>query len=429
MDAEAAYRRKTPRSARLFALSERLHPGGVSHNIRFFEPYPFVASSAEGSRIRDVDGNLYTDYWMGHWSLVLGHSPPRVRAALRAQAGRGWMHGTCSEPAIRLSEVLSRTVPAAEKIRYTASGTEAVAYAVRLARALTGNRTVAKIEGGWHGYGPGLVSAVNWPFDEPEGAGMEAEGKIVSLPYNDLEGSLDRLGRAGDLACIVVEPLLGGGGCVPAEIDYVRGMREFADKNGAMLIVDEIVTGFRLRYGCVHEKMGVEPDLVTLGKIAGGGMPMGAVCGRSEFMKAADARATTREKRAYVGGGTFSANPASMTAGLETLRELRGKHSRIDALGRKTRRELASVFDGDAEVTGAGSLFMVHFGASGPVRSAADAAACNAEAQRRYHFGMIAGDGIFCLPGKMGAFSTAHGERDVARLKAASERFASTLKG
>ena len=428
MDAEAAYRKKTPRSARLFALSERLHPGGVSHNIRFFEPYPFVASSARGSLIKDVDGNRYTDYWMGHWSLALGHSPPRVRAALRAQADKGWMHGTCSEPAIRLSEVLNRAVSVAEKIRYTASGTEAVAYAVRMARAITGRKAVAKIEGGWHGYGPGLVSAVNWPFKEPEGAGMEAEGKAVSLPYNDLETSLDRLGRA-DLACIVVEPLLGGGGCVPAEPDYMKGLQEFADRNDALLVLDEIVTGFRLRYGCIYEKMGLEPDLVTLGKIAGGGMPMGAVCGRAEFMKAADARATVRKERAYVGGGTFSANPASMTAGLETLRELRGKHAKMDALGRRARRELASVFSGNAEVTGTGSLFMVHFGATGPVRSAADAAACDVETQRRYHFGMIARDGIFCLPGKMGAFSTAHREQDVARLKAASERFASTLKG
>ena len=428
MDAEAAYRKKTPRSARLFALSERLHPGGVSHNIRFFEPYPFVASSARGSRIKDVDGNQYTDYWMGHWSLALGHSPPRVRAALRAQANKGWMHGTCSEPAIRLSEVLNKTVPVAEKIRYTASGTEAVAYAVRLARALTGRRTVAKIEGGWHGYGPGLVSAVNWPFKEPEGAGMEAEGKTVSLPYNDLGGSLDKLGRA-DLACIVVEPLLGGGGCISAEPDYMRGLQEFANKNNVLLILDEIVTGFRLRYGCIYEKMGIEPDLVTLGKIAGGGMPMGAVCGKSEFMKIADIRTTIRKERAYMGGGTFSANPASMTAGLETLRELRGKHAKMDKLGRRARKELSAVFSGNAEVTGTGSLFMVHFGATGPVRSAADAATCDVKTQHRYHFGMIAEDGIFCLPGKMGAFSTAHKEQDVTRLKAASEHFASTLKG
>ena len=428
MDAEVEYRSKTPRSARLFARSERLHAGGVSHNIRFFEPYPFVARSASGSRIVDVDGNSYTDYWMGHWSLALGHSPPRVRAAIKKQAGMGWMHGTCSEPAIMLSEELQGAVPAAEKIRYTASGTEAVAYAVRLARAATGRRKIAKIEGGWHGYGPGLVSAVNRPFDSAEGAGMSAEGRAIALPYNDLEGSLERL-RGSELACIVAEPLLGGGGGIPAEPDYLRGLQEFARRSGALLVLDEIVTGFRLRYGCAYEKMGLDPDMVTLGKIAGGGMPMGAVCGRNEVMRLADARATPRKDRAYVGGGTFSASPASMTAGYETLRALKGRHGRMDALGFSARAALSSVFSGMAEVTGAGSLFAVHFGASGPVRSAADAAACDAGMQRRYHFEMIARDGIFCLPGKMGAFSDAHKGRDVTELRDASERFACSVRG
>ena len=428
MDAEAEYRSKTPLSARLFALSERLHAGGVSHNIRFFEPYPFVARAASGSRIADVDGNAYTDYWMGHWSLPLGHSPPRVRAAVKKQAGMGWMHGTCSEPAIMLSEELQRAVPAAEKIRYTASGTEAVAYAVRLARAATGRRKIAKIEGGWHGYGPGLVSSVNWPFDSAEGAGMSAEESAIPLPYNDLEGSLERL-RGSELACIVAEPLLGGGGGIPAEPDYLRGLQEFARRSGALLVLDEIVTGFRLRYGCAYEEMGLDPDMVTLGKIAGGGMPMGAVCGRDEVMRLADARATPRRDRAYVGGGTFSEGPASMTAGYETLRALKGRHDRMNALGLVARASLSSVFSGMAEVTGAGSLFAVHFGASGPVRSAADAAACDAGMQRRYHFEMIARDGIFCLPGKMGAFSDAHKGRDVTELRDASERFACSVRG
>lgn len=428
MDAEALYRRNTPRSAGLFALSERLHAGGVSHNIRFFEPYPFVARSASGSRISDVDGNRYTDYWMGHWSLALGHSPPRVRSALAAQLKRGWMHGTCSEPAVRLSEVIRRAVPAAEKIRYTASGTEAVAYSVRLARAATGGKTMAKIEGGWHGYGPGLVKAVNAPFGAPEGAGMSGEGSVASLPYNDLEGSLDALRRVGSLACIVAEPLLGGGGGIPAEPDYLRGLQEFARKRGALFVLDEIVTGFRLRYGCAYETMGLSPDIVTLGKIAGGGMPMGAVCGADEVMKLADVRSSPRKKRAYVGGGTFSANPASMAAGYATLSELRGKHGRLARMGSSARKKLASIFAGRAEVTGAGSLFAVHFGAEGPVKSAADAAACDQDMQKRYHFEMIARDGIFCLPGKMGAFSAAHTDADVKRLAAATERFACSVR-
>ena len=427
MDSEALYRKKTPRSARLFARSERLHPGGVSHNIRYFEPYPFVSESASGSAIRDVDGNRYTDYWMGHWSLVLGHSPPRVRSALAAQMKKSWMHGTCNRPTVELSELLQKAVPAAEKIRYTASGTEAVAYSARLARAATGKSTIAKIEGGWHGYGPGLVRSVNAPFDAPEGAGMYGEENAVSLPYNDLEGSLDVLRRTESLACVVAEPLLGGGGGIPAEPDYLRGLQEHAQKSGALFVLDEIVTGFRLRYGCVYEKMGLSPDIVALGKIVGGGMPVGAICGTGEVMKLADARSCPREKRAYVGGGTFSANPASMVSGYETLSELKGKHAALNRIGGAARKKLASAFSGEATVTGAGSLFAVHFG-KGPVKSAADAAACDQGLQKRYHFEMIAKDGIFCLPGKMGSFSAAHSEADAKRLASASERFACSFR-
>ena len=427
MDAEALYRKKTPRSARLFARSERLHPGGVSHNIRFFEPYPFVSASASGSRISDADGNRYTDYWMGHWSLVLGHSPPRVRAALAAQLGKGWMHGTANGPTLRLSELIRRAVPAAEKIRYTASGTEAVAYSVRLARAATGKKTVAKIEGGWHGYGPGLVRSVNAPFDAPEGAGMSGEENTVSLPYNDLEGSLKVLRGVESLACVVAEPLLGGGGGIPAEPDYLKGLQEFAQKRGALFVLDEIVTGFRLRYGCAYQPMGLSPDIVTLGKIIGGGMPVGAMCGTGEVMKLADARSCPRKKRAYVGGGTFSANPASMVCGYETLSELKGRHAALNRLGGAARKKLASAFSGEAAVTGAGSLFAVHFG-EGPVKSAADAAACDQNLQKRYHFEMIAKDGIFCLPGKMGSFSAAHSDADAKRLASASERFAQSFR-
>lgn len=431
------YRRRTPLSARAFARSRELHVNGVHHNIRFFEPYPFVARSASGSRITDIDGNSYTDYWMGHWSLILGHAPPAVAAALGAQLGRGWMHGTVSEPAIELSEAIRAAVPAAEKIRYTSTGTEAAMYAVRTARALTGRRTAAKVDGGWHGYASELLRAVNWPFSDPESGGLVDAGHVVSVPYNDLDASLEALrGVGGDLACVVAEPLLGGGGCVPADASYLRGLQEFARRSGALFILDEIVTGFRLRYGCAYERMGLDPDIVLLGKIAGGGMPVGAICGRDEAMRACDAGpgGPARGDRSYIGGGTFSANPASMAAGTATLAELRRRgpalYERLAGMGARARDGLAAALGGAAEVTGTGSLFMAHFAPRGagrprrPVRSAADAAACDAETLRRHHFEMIARDGIFLLPGKMGALSAAHTDGDVDALVGAAGRFA-----
>lgn len=436
-DALAGYRGRTPMSARAFARSRELHVNGVHHNIRFFEPYPFVARSASGSRIEDVDGNSYTDYWMGHWSLILGHAPRPVADAVSAQLERGWMHGTVSEPTMALSEAIRGAVPAAEKIRYTSTGTEAAMYAVRLARSLTGRPTAAKVDGGWHGYASELLRTVNWPYDVPESSGLVDSGHIASVPYNDLDAALAALEEVRHtLACIVVEPVLGGGGGVPAEPDYLRGLQEFARRSGALFILDEIVTGFRLRYGCAYEAMGLDPDIVLLGKIAGGGFPIGAICGTDAAMRSCDTGAAgpPREERSYIGGGTFSANPVTMAAGAATLRELgRGTalYERLDAMGRRARDGLAAALGEAAAVTGTGSLFMAHFapaeggGRERPsVRSAADAAACDTGMLRRHHFEMIARDGIFFLPGKMGALSAAHGDGDVDALVGAAGRFA-----
>ena len=414
-------------------MSSRLHVNGVHHNIRHFDPYPFVAVSARAQRITDADSNRYTDYWMGHWSLILGHSPPAVRRAIAAQLGRGWMHGTVSKPSIELSEEIARAVRVAEKTRYTASGTEAVMYATRIARARTGRRVVAKVGGGWHGYASDVLKSVNWPFGS-ESRGVYGERNIVTIPHNDLEGSVRALRRAGrELACIVVEPLLGGGGCVPSTRDYMRGLQEFARSRGALLVLDEIVTGFRFRHGCLYPTMGLNPDIVTLGKIAGGGMPMGAMCGKDEVMQVANTSEFGRESRSYVGGGTFSANPASMAAGLATLRALRSRASvyeRIGRMGEMARRGLERALDGRAVTTGRGSLFMAHFARDGrPVRSAGDAARCDTALLRRFHFEMIAHDGIFFLPGKLGAVSAAHTPADIRELVRAAGRFSASLRG
>ena len=428
-DYEAEYRKKTRASARAFARSSRLHVNGVSHNIRFYEPYPFVTRSASGSKLTDLDGNRFTDYWMGHWSLILGHGKRQVRDALKEQVGQGWMYGTVNEQTLELSEMISKAVPAAEKIRYVTSGTEATMYAVRLARSATGRETVAKIDGGWHGYTSDLLKGVNWPFAEPESRGIAGGDKIISVPYNDLESSLEILRRhARDLAGIIIEPVLGGGGCIPATAEYLAGMQEFARANGSVFILDEIVTGFRFRYGCIYPTAKLDPDIVTLGKIIGGGMAIGAIAGRDEIMAYADTQKTPRSQRAYVGGGTFSANPASMAAGratLEYLRSNRQTYARINSLGKYARDGLAKAFDGRVAVTGKGSLFMTHFLADGAggVTSAADAARCDTAALARYHLKMMAHDGIFFLPGKLGAISDAHTKKDIARMIAASGDF------
>ena len=426
---ESIYRKKTTKSAKLFAESKKLHVNGVSHNIRFFAPYPFVTKSASGKYLVDVDSNKYVDFWMGHWSLILGHKAPHIFSSVREQLHNGWMHGTVNKNTIELSERIARVTPVAEKIRYVSTGTEATMYAVRLARAITKKKTIAKIDGGWHGYTTDLLKTVNWPFNQTESSGLTDEKHIISLPYNDLEKSISILQSAkNDLAGIIIEPILGGGGCIPATKDYLKGIQEFAKKKNALYILDEIVTGFRFRNGCLYSTMNLDPDIVTLGKIVGGGFPIGVICGKNDIMQYADTQSFSRKDRAYIGGGTFSANPMTMIAGATTLDVLKNNKSiypKIKKLGDDTRRKITRVFDGKVITTGKDSLFMIHFVQNGisEINNAQDASKCDVKTLHEFHFEMIVKDGIFFLPGKLGAFSNAHSPSDVKMLVAASERF------
>jgi len=422
------YKKNTKTSAKIFAQSSKLHVNGVSHNIRFYEPYPFVVKASKETSLIDVDNNKYTDYWMGHWSLILGHGHSKVKESLKKQIEKSWMYGTVNEQTIKLSEIISKAVPVAEKIRYVTSGTEATMYAVRLARSVTGKKVIAKIDGGWHGYTSDLLKSVNWPFTESESSGVVNEEKIVSIPYNDLENSLKILKKySKDLAGVIIEPVLGGGGCIPADADYLKGVQEFCKKNNSLFILDEIVTGFRFRFGCLYPTMKLDPDIVTLGKIVGGGMAIGVMAGKKEIMEFADTRGKKKSERSYVGGGTFSANPATMTSGFTTLSVLKNEksiYSKINNLGDYARKELTKVFDGKVIVTGKGSLFMTHFVKNGitEIKNSADAAKCDNSTLQKYHFKMIAHDKIFFLPGKLGAISNAHSKEDIKKMVLASQR-------
>ena len=429
------YKKNTGKSSRLFKESKKFHVNGVHHNIRFFEPYPFVTKSSKGKFLVDVDSNKYVDYWMGHWSLILGHSPKNVLHDVRTQLNGGWMHGTLSENTIKLSEKISKAVPVAEKIRYATTGTEATMYAVRLAKTATRRKIIAKIDGGWHGYTTDLLKTVNWPFEKSESRGISDEKHIISLPYNDLENSIRILKSImNDLAAVIIEPVLGGGGCIPATREYLTGIEEFCHKNNSLFILDEIVTGFRFRYGCLYNTMKLDPDIVTLGKIVGGGFPIGIICGKDEFMNYANTSLFSKSNRAYIGGGTFSANPLTMIAGDSTLRMIKNKgnmlYERLNRFGSETRKMLDKKFDGNAITTGVGSLFLTHFlkGTISEIKNATDAAKCNTKKLYDYHFHMIANDKIFFLPGKLGAFSDAHTKSDVTAMIKSTDNFLTKFK-
>jgi glutamate-1-semialdehyde 2,1-aminomutase len=426
------YKQKTKKSSRLYSHAVKVFPGGVNHNIRYFEPYPFFVTRAKGRQLLDVDGNRYTDYWMGHWALILGHSPKVVVNSVAQQAKNGVLYGTVNSVSVELAETIQKLMPKAEAMRFSSTGSEATMYAIRLARARTGRRIVAKAIGGWHGFNTTLMQTVNYPFEQDEGLGLvQDEGQFVeSIPFNNLDASLKVLETVkDDLACIIIEPVLGGAGCIPPVDGYLQGLEEFAKKNGSLFILDEIVTGFRLSLHGAASVYKLEPDLFTLGKIAGGGMPIGVLCGDKEIMSVADPVARVdKETRCAIGGGTFSANPMTMTAGLKTLNFLkknkRQVYSKIDRLGGMARKGLAKLFAETGipcQVTGVGSIFLTHFGKTA-VLDASDAANSNRALLKRYHLALMANYGIFFLPTKMAALSFAHEESDIEKLLEATEK-------
>ncbi len=422
---------KTRLSRALYERAKKVLPGGVSYGIRYFEPYPFYAAKAKGSKLYDVDGNEYIDFWLGHTALILGHSPPAVVAAVEEQLQKGTHYGVSHELEIELAEQVARMVPGAQMIRFTSSGTEANMYAIRLARTYTGRSKIAKFEGGWQGGYDALHVGVRYPYDVADSAGLTAGATqdTILLPFNDLEGTRERL-RGEKVASVVVEPVLGAGGAIPAEREFLKGLRELCSENETLLIFDEVITGFRLAPGGGQQYYGVKADIAVLGKILGGGFSIGAFCGRREIMERLDSLTYKRPQCSFH-GGTFTGNPITMTAGLTTLRILEDgtKISELNKSGERIRMRLGEIFeanDMDAKVTGVGSLFNVHF-TKEDVENAGAAARADRNRLLEYNLRLIA-NGVFLLPAHNGSLSTAHGKADVEKLISETENYAKHCK-
>ncbi|MDG6902522.1 MAG: aspartate aminotransferase family protein [Nitrososphaerota archaeon] len=415
------YERTTRGSKRLFTRANEVFAGGINHNARYYAPYPLFVSKARGEHIWDEDGNRYTDYWMGHMALILGHSPKVVVDALRAQIANGTHYGMGSSLSVELGEEIQKAVPCAERLRLCNTGAEATMYLVRLARGYTGKRTVIKMAGGWHGYNTELNKGVHSPFDRAESAGIlqEEQEHVKTVKFNDLDAAEREVkASGGDAAVIFLEPVLGAGGCIPADRDYLKGLRELADRTGTLLAFDEIITGFRVALGGAQEWYGVTPDLASFGKIAGGGLPLGLVAGKKEILSLADP--VKKEKFVSIGGGTFSENPLSMAAGLATVRHLRRRAKEIypalDKAGKHVRIGVDEAFREagiEAHSTGIGSLFLTHFGPE-PASSGEESSE-DKPMQKSYALSMMA-EGVFILPGHPGGISTAHTKKDLDEL-------------
>lgn len=434
---EKSFRSRTRKSYRMYLESSKIMPGGQSHNARFFDPYPFYASRAKGKYIWDIDGNRYTDYWMGHTALISGHSPSFVVGALRKQISNGLLYGAPNKHAYELARLISETVPSADSVRFCSTGAEATMYATRLARGYTKRKTIVKIAGGWHGYTSALTVGVTQPYDVPESAGILAEdSKFVKLArFNDLENTKKVLSEDSEnIAGVILEPVVGAGGVLPAKKEYLEFLRHECSKVGALLIFDEIITGFRLSLGGAQEYYGIIPDITTLGKILGGGLPVSAIVGKSEILDLANVRMhKAKTDRVWIGGGTFSENALCMCSGIATLRHLidnkKSIYSRLAKMGDRLRTSVDKIFGENGyrtTTTGIGSLFATHFLSDGQevLSSPENVDSSNRKLEKEYYFSMIAENNIYFLPGHIGAISTAHSDKDIDELLSASLSFA-----
>lgn len=312
-------------SVKAFKEAVNLMPGGVNSPVRAFKSVnaePIFIESGEGAIIRDIDGNEYIDYVLSWGPLILGHSHPEVVKAIQEQAAKGTSFGAPTVLENKLAKIVIERVPSVEMVRFVSSGTEATMAALRLARGYTGRNIIMKFEGSYHGHGDSLlikagsgVATLGLP-DSP-GVPADVAKNTTTVPYNDLEAVKATFEKLGDnIAAVIVEPVAGNMGVVPPKPGFLEGLREITKQYGALLIFDEVMTGFRVDYHCAQGYYGIDPDLTCLGKVVGGGLPVGAYAGKREIM----------EKVAPSGpvyqAGTLSGNPLAMTAGIETLSRL-----------------------------------------------------------------------------------------------------------
>jgi glutamate-1-semialdehyde 2,1-aminomutase len=432
----AAYRQRTPRSAALRSSAAKLLPGGINRNIVNLDPHPLFVMRGEGAHLFDEDGNRYLDCIGNYTSMVIGHTHPAVEAAVIAQVKLGSAWAAASACEAELAAAIAQRVPSMERVRFTASGSEAVMMAVRAARAFTGRPLVAKFEGGYHGLhdiamvsmAPAIADAgpAHSPLAvAPAGIPDAVRDAVIVLPFNDIE-AVRRivLRHAPDIACILVEPVPGVAGVLLPEAGFLTGLRTLAEEVGCLLVFDEVIS-FRVAYGGAQEQFGVRPDLTTLGKIIGGGYPIGAIGGRVDVME-------LFAPGGKVGlSGTFHANPVVCAAGLANLRvfdrnavaSLNALAAEfIDALGAMMRRKQEP-----RQLNAIGSLFNIHATAK-PVRNYRDAQQGDKEFVRYLYLALL-NEGVMLSPRGMGALSTAMTRKDTDFLLAAIENSVDQLCG
>ncbi len=408
------YLARTPRSRELFERAQGSLPGGSTRTTVYTPPYPPYLESGQGLRVRDADGNEYRDFLGNYTSLILGHAHPAVVAAVEAQVRRGSAFAAPTTTEIALAEELRRRVSSIELLRFTSSGTEATMFAIRAARAFTRRPLIATFERSYHGTHDAVMDGV-------PGVPDEVASLTVRLPWDDPDGVAAAIhGRETDVAAILVEPVQGAGGIRAASREFLAYLRDLADRIGALLVFDEIIS-FRVSHGGAQALGGVRPDLTTLGKIIGGGYPLAAFGGRADVLGQFDAR----RPGSMTHGGTFNGNPVAAAAGLATLGELTpAAFAALDRHGGRLRKAVDAEIQNralPARIEVAGSLFQVFSGVTELAIATATSAAPGT------FLGLLL-EGFHLAPRGMGAIPTVATDADIDDLAAAIGRVLSSLE-
>jgi len=423
----AAYRERTPRSAERHAAARRVMPGGDTRTVAFHAPYPLGIEEGRGCRLWDADGNEYLDLLNNYTALIHGHGHPAVAAAVAEQLPRGTAFPAPNRAQTRLAEIIGERVASVDLVRFCNSGTEAVMNAIRAARAFTGRERIVKIEGGYHGTYDDVEVSVHPDPDSPlagtdeaplsrldtSGVPAKTVESVLVTPFNDVAAAERLMAEQGDeVAAVIVEPVMGVGGMIPAETAFLEALRALTVEHGALLIFDEVMS-FRLEPGGMQERHRVRPDLTTFAKIIGGGFPVGAFGGRAAVMEQFD----PRRPHPLWQSGTFNGNLVTMVAGVAAMEQYPAAEvARINALGDRLRSGLRRVFADagvPAAVTGYGSFAGVHLAVE-RVETYRDAARADKALGRLLHLALLV-EGVFCAPRLMLCTSTAMDEAVIDR--------------
>lgn len=422
---------KSPKSLGVWHNNRTVMPAGVGSLFRMADPFPMVIKQARGARVWDADDNEYLDFMLGFSVMILGNTPEEVEAAITEALPRGSHYGQCHEHEYEFARLFSEMAPGVEKVNFCNSGTEATMYALRLARATTGRPLVAKFEGGYHGahdllavsygrmhQGTDPSGPIENPATVPESPGL-AEGAwrdTIVLPYNHPAAFDKVLHHADQLAAVIIEPVQGAAGAIPAEREFLAELRRLTQRIETFLIFDEVITGFRLAPGGAREFYGIIPDLSTYGKIAGGGLPFGAVAGSVDAMRLME---YDTQPGSILMAGTFNGNPLAVAAGSAVLRRLKREpelYTHLNAMGERFRSEInqfAMEHDYPAVATGAGSIFSMHT-LRGPVRNVRDLHKGNGVASTGLML-LYRKNGLHITPSH-GFMCTEHTDEDITRL-------------